>query len=35
MDLTEDLIRSVAQDANGTAVIEYGDETIDLEQEGP
>lgn len=31
MDLTEDLIRSVAQEVNGTAVIEYGDETIDLE----
>lgn len=32
MDLTEDLIRSVAQDVKGTAVIEYGDETINLEE---
>lgn len=31
MDLTEDLIRTVAQRVNGTAVVEYGDDTIDLE----
>ncbi|HLQ75080.1 MAG TPA: lysine--tRNA ligase [Alloiococcus sp.] len=31
MDLTEDLIRSVAIKVNGTAIVEYGDETIDLE----
>lgn len=33
MDLTEDLIRSVAQDVNGSARIEYGDETINLEDQ--
>lgn len=33
MDLTEDLIRSVAQEVNGTAVVEYGGETIDLESD--
>lgn len=33
MDLTEDLIRSVAKEVNGTGVVEYGDETIDLDSE--
>lgn len=33
MDLTEDLIRSVAKEVNGTGVIEYGEESIDLDSE--
>ena len=32
MDLTEELIRTVAQQVLGTAVIPYGDVEIDLEQ---
>lgn len=31
MDLTEELIRSVAIKVNGDAIVEYGDETIDFE----
>ncbi len=32
MDLAEDLIRTVCRKVNGTAVIQYGDVTIDLEK---
>ena len=32
MDLTEDLIRTVAKKVLGTAVVPYGEETIDLEK---
>ncbi|MBQ9197952.1 MAG: lysine--tRNA ligase [Clostridia bacterium] len=32
MDITEDMFRSVARAVNGTAVVQYGDVTIDLEK---
>lgn len=32
MDLTEDMIRTVANRVNGTGLMEYGDETIDLDK---
>ena len=32
MDITEDMFRSVARQVNGTAMVQYGDITIDLEK---